>query len=69
MKLCADNVGWNCENEGNVRPLGEKDYALLNVERIVYISLVIITYIFLCCECFVSAYLTFVPWAWSVCRW
>ena len=43
MKLCADNVGWNCENEGNVRPLGEKDYALLNVEQIVYISLVIIT--------------------------
>ena len=24
IKLCADGVGWNCENEGNVRPLGEK---------------------------------------------
>ena len=43
MKLCADSVGWNCENEGNVRPLGEKEYSLLNAERIVYIFLVIIT--------------------------
>ena len=43
MKFCVESVGFPCENEGNVRPLGEKDCALLNAERIVYISLVIIT--------------------------
>ena len=24
MKQCADGVDWNCENEDNVRPEGEK---------------------------------------------
>ena len=43
MKLCAEGVNWRCENEGDVRQLGGKDYTLLNAEQIVYISLVIIT--------------------------
>ena len=43
MKFSVESVGFPCENEGNVRPLREKDCTLLNAERIVYISLVIIT--------------------------
>ena len=27
IKLCVDGVGWEYENDGNNRPLGEKDYA------------------------------------------
>ena len=38
---CADCIGWNCGNEGNVTPERRKDYALLNAERMVYISFVI----------------------------
>ena len=41
MKQCANCIGWNCENEGNIRPEGGKDYALLNIEQMVYISFVI----------------------------
>ena len=43
IKQCANGLGWNCENEENVRPEGNKVYALLNAERIVYISFVIKT--------------------------
>ena len=46
IKQCANGLGWNCENEENVRPEGNKVYALLNAERIVYISFVIKTLIF-----------------------
>ena len=48
-KLSAEGINWSSENEGNVRPLREKDYALLNAEQIVYISLVIITIKFFLC--------------------
>ena len=61
MKLCAKGIGWNCDNEGSVRPLGEKDYSVLNAEQIVYISFIIITCYFLCYECFVYASLIFLP--------
>ena len=47
VKFCADGIIQNCENEGNVGHWGEKDYAFLNAEQIVYISLVIITFILL----------------------
>ena len=42
MTLYAEGVHWNSESEGNVRPLRAKDYALLNVEQIVYISFIVI---------------------------
>ena len=32
INLCADGFGSNWENERNVRPLGKKDYALLNAD-------------------------------------
>ena len=41
IKQCADGIGWNCENEENISPGGDKDYALLIAEQIVYISFVI----------------------------
>ena len=34
MKLCADGVGLNSENEGNVGHWGKKDYALLKVDYV-----------------------------------
>ena len=32
IKQCADGIGWNCENEENISPGGDKDYALLIAE-------------------------------------
>ena len=34
MKLCADGVGLNSENEGNVGHWGKKPYALLKVNYV-----------------------------------
>ena len=34
--MCADCVGWNWENEGYVRPLEEKEHALLKADYIYF---------------------------------
>ena len=58
IKLCADRINWNWENEGNIRPLGKKDYALLKADYIYFSCchcfLIILNY-FLWCKCFVYA--------------
>ena len=36
----VDCIGWNYGNEGNVRQRGRKDYAILRLERMVFISFV-----------------------------
>ena len=49
IKLCVDGIEWNWENEGNLRPLGEKHYALLK-EDYIY---------FPCCYYFLKKFLFF----------
>ena len=36
IKFCGDGIGWNRENEGNVRTLGKKYYAFLKPDYIYF---------------------------------
>ena len=54
----VDCIGWNYGNEGNVRQRGRKDYAILRLERMVFISFVTNAFNFFC-VLFIYAYKLF----------
>ena len=44
LKLCADGDGWSCENDGNIKPFGEKRpmFILMRNELRIYALLLLI---------------------------
>ena len=72
----VDCIGWNYGNEGNVRQRGRKDYAILRLERMVFISFVTNAFklffvLFMLINCFyiyffifVKMFMGFLVWHW-----
>ena len=72
----VDCIGWNYGNEGNVRQRGRKYYAILRLERMVFISFVTNAFkfffvLFVLINCFyiyififVKMFMGFLVWHW-----
>ena len=68
MKQCADGIGWTCENEGNVRPEGEKRLCSPKRETLYIFLLLLMLLEKFCAYFFIFYFLkkifVFLVWHW-----